>query len=84
MLGVPGEELDKVLHYYKEPHPYYNNDVAVIGGQNSAAIAALELHWTGARVTLIHREGAGDVEPRQVLDQAKPGDNLQRPQWSNP
>jgi thioredoxin reductase (NADPH) len=56
MLGVPGEELDKVLHYYKEPHPYYGLDVAVIGGQNSAAIAALELHWTGARVTLIHRE----------------------------
>ena len=58
MLGVPGEELAKVLHYYKEPHPYYGCDVAVIGGQNSAAIAALELHWTGARVTLIHREGA--------------------------
>ncbi|MGO9228869.1 MAG: YpdA family putative bacillithiol disulfide reductase [Bryobacteraceae bacterium] len=55
-LGVPGEELDKVLHYYKEPHPYYGHDVAVIGGQNSAAIAALELHQTGARVTLIHRE----------------------------
>ena len=58
MLDVPGEELDKVLHYYKEPHPYYNHDVAVIGGQNSAAIAALELNWTGARVTLIHRESA--------------------------
>jgi thioredoxin reductase (NADPH) len=58
LLNVPGEELDKVLHYYKEPHPYYNHDVAVIGAKNSAAIAALELHWTGARVTLIHR-GAG-------------------------
>jgi len=58
MLGVPGEHLEKVLHYYKEPHPYYNHEVAVIGGQNSAAIAALELNWTGARVTLIHREGA--------------------------
>jgi len=57
-LNVPGEELDKVLHYYKEPHPYYNHDVAVIGAKNSAAIAALELWWTGARVTLIHR-GAG-------------------------
>ena len=50
------EDLEKVLHYYKEPHPYYNHDVAVIGGQNSAAIAALELNWSGARVTLIHRE----------------------------
>jgi thioredoxin reductase (NADPH) len=58
MLDVPGEELHKVLHYYKEPHPYYNHDVAVIGAKNSAAIAALELYWTGARVTLIHR-GAG-------------------------
>ena len=55
LLDVPGEELSKVLHYYKEPHPYYNHDVAVIGAKNSAAIAALELYWTGARVTLIHR-----------------------------
>lgn len=55
MLDVPGEELDKVIHYYKEPHPYYNHDVIVIGAKNSAAIAALELFWTGARVTLIHR-----------------------------
>jgi len=57
-LNVPGEDLPKVLHYYKEAHPYYNHDVAVIGAKNSAAIAALELWWTGARVTLIHR-GAG-------------------------
>ena len=58
MLDVPGEELPKVLHYYKEPHPYYNHDVVVVGAKNSAAIAALELFWTGARVTLIHR-GSG-------------------------
>ena len=57
LLNVPGEDLPKVLHYYKEPHPYYNQDVAVIGAKNSAAIAALELFWTGARVTLIHRGG---------------------------
>src|SRR5690242_9519884 len=43
LLNVPGEELDKVLHYYKEAHPYHNQDVAVIGAKNSAAIAALEL-----------------------------------------
>ena len=55
MLNVPGEHLDKVIHYYKEPHPYYNHDVMVIGAKNSAAIAALELYWTGARVTLVHR-----------------------------
>jgi thioredoxin reductase (NADPH) len=57
-LNVPGEELPKVIHYYKEPHPYYNQDVVVVGAKNSAAIAALELYWTGARVTLVHR-GAG-------------------------
>ena len=56
MLDVPGEDLPKVIHYYKEAHPYYDMDVAVIGGKNSAAIAALELYWTGARVTLIHRD----------------------------
>lgn len=55
LLNVPGEELSKVIHYYKEPHPYYNHDVLVVGAKNSAAIAALELYWTGARVTLVHR-----------------------------
>ncbi len=55
LLHVPGEDLDKVIHYYKEAHPYYNHDVLVVGAKNSAAIAALELHWTGARVTLVHR-----------------------------
>jgi thioredoxin reductase (NADPH) len=55
LLSVPGEDLPKVIHYYKEPHPYYNHDVLVVGAKNSAAIAALELYWTGARVTLVHR-----------------------------
>ncbi len=54
-LDVPGEDLPKVLHYYKEPHPYYDQDVIVVGAKNSAAISALELFWTGARVTLVHR-----------------------------
>jgi thioredoxin reductase (NADPH) len=58
LLNVPGEDLPKVIHYYKEPHPYYNHDVLVVGAKNSAAIAALELYWTGARVTLVHR-GSG-------------------------
>jgi len=56
LLGIPGEDLPKVSHYYSEPHPYYDCDVAVIGGANSAAEAALELFRSGARVTLIHRE----------------------------
>ncbi len=55
LLDCPGEFLQKVIYYYKEAHPYYDTDVAVIGAKNSAAIAALELFWTGARVTLIHR-----------------------------
>ena len=54
-LGVPGEDLPKVAHYYREAHPYYDCDVAVIGGENSAAEAALDLFRHGARVTLIHR-----------------------------
>jgi thioredoxin reductase (NADPH) len=55
LLNVPGEDLRKVIHYYKEAHPYYNHDVIVVGAKNSAAITALELYRTGARVTLVHR-----------------------------
>jgi len=54
-MNIPGEDLSKVHHYYDDPHPYYDLDVAVIGGKNSAAIAALELWRHGARVTMIHR-----------------------------
>jgi thioredoxin reductase (NADPH) len=54
-LNVPGEDLNKVFHYYQDPHPYYGLDVVVIGGKNSAAIAALDLWRHGARVTLVHR-----------------------------
>jgi len=54
-LCIPGEDLPKVYHYYKEPHPFFDNDVLVIGGKNSAAISALDLWRHGARVTLVHR-----------------------------
>ena len=54
-LNVAGEDLPKVIHYYKEAHPYYGQDVLVIGAKNSAVIASLELWWTGARVTMVHR-----------------------------
>jgi thioredoxin reductase (NADPH) len=54
-LGIPGEDLPKVQHYYNEPHPYFGLDVLVIGGKNSAAIAALDLWRHGAKVTLVHR-----------------------------
>jgi thioredoxin reductase (NADPH) len=43
------------MHYYDDPHPFADQDVLVIGGKNSAAIAALELWRHGARVTLVHR-----------------------------
>ena len=54
-LNIPGEDLSKVRHYYDEPHPFFGLDVVVIGGKNSAAIAALDLWRHGARVTLVHR-----------------------------
>ena len=54
-LGLPGEDSAKVDHYYDDPHPFFDQDVVVIGGKNSAAIAALELWRHGARVTLVHR-----------------------------
>jgi thioredoxin reductase (NADPH) len=55
MLNIPGEELDKVFHYFKEAHPYFDMDVCVIGGKNSSVDAALELEKAGARVTVLYR-----------------------------
>ncbi|MBO8170667.1 MAG: YpdA family putative bacillithiol disulfide reductase [Bacillaceae bacterium] len=54
-LNVPGEDLDKVSHYFKEAHPYHGLKVAVIGGKNSAIDAAMELEKVGADVTIIYR-----------------------------
>jgi thioredoxin reductase (NADPH) len=56
LIGVPGEDLPKVSHYYGEAHEFYQRKVAVIGGANSAAIAALDLFRHGAQVTIIHLE----------------------------
>jgi len=55
-LGIPGEDGPNVSHYFTDAHPYWNQDVVVIGGKNSAAEAALELFRGGARVTLVHRQ----------------------------
>jgi thioredoxin reductase (NADPH) len=55
-IGVLGESLSKVHHYYFDSHPFFGTDVMVVGGKNSAAIAALELWRSGARVTLVHRD----------------------------
>ena len=54
-LGVPGEDLPKVTHYYREPYPYFRQKVAVVGARNSAAKAALDLYRHGAEVTLVVR-----------------------------
>ena len=56
LIGIPGEDLPKVSHYYGEAHAFYQRKVAVIGGANSAAIAALDLFRHGAQVTIIHAE----------------------------
>lgn len=56
MLGVPGEELPKVKHYYYDPHFYYKQKVVVIGANNSAADVALETWRKGAEVTMVVRE----------------------------
>jgi thioredoxin reductase (NADPH) len=54
-LGIPGEDLPHVSHYYDDPHAFYRKRAVVVGGKNSAAIAALELFRAGATVTLVHR-----------------------------
>lgn len=54
-IGVPGEDLPHVSHYYREPHAYYRQRVMVVGGKNSAAEAALDLYRSGSRVLLVHR-----------------------------
>ncbi|TFJ93793.1 YpdA family putative bacillithiol disulfide reductase [Lentibacillus salicampi] len=54
-MNIPGEELPKVMHYFKEAHPFYNKNVVVIGGKNSAVDATLELHKAGANITVLYR-----------------------------
>jgi thioredoxin reductase (NADPH) len=58
MLGIPGEDLPHVYHYYGEPHPHYRQRVVIVGGGNSAAESALEMFRAGAHVTLVHRAPA--------------------------
>ncbi len=54
-LGVEGEDLPHVRHFYDEPYACSGTDVVVVGGRNSAVEAALELYRHGARVTMVHR-----------------------------
>ncbi|RMH18415.1 MAG: YpdA family putative bacillithiol disulfide reductase, partial [Gemmatimonadetes bacterium] len=69
-LNVPGEDLPKVLHYYREPYPFYDQDVLVVGGGNSAVESALEVYRAGGRVTLVHFADTIDrgVKPWVVPD----------------
>jgi len=79
LLGVPGEDLPKVSHYFREPHGTFDQDVLVVGGSNSAVEAALACWRAGARVTIAHRGtefGRGvkpwilpDVENRIAADE---------------
>ncbi len=55
LLGVPGEDLPGVSHYYTEAHQYFGRPVVIVGGGSSAADAALDLYRAGARVTIVHR-----------------------------
>lgn len=63
-IGIPGEDLPKVRHYYKDPHPYFRQKVAVIGAQNSAVDVALECYRKGAEVTMI-------IRGSQIADRVK-------------
>ncbi|MDR0788210.1 MAG: YpdA family putative bacillithiol disulfide reductase [Gemmatimonadota bacterium] len=60
MLDVPGANLPKVTSYFTEPYPYFDQDVVVVGGGNSAADAALTCWREGARVTIVHQSGELD------------------------
>ena len=57
-MGVPGEDLPHVSHYYTQPHPFFRKRVVIVGGKNSAAEAALDLFRAGASVTIVHRRPA--------------------------
>lgn len=58
LLGVPGEDLPHVSHFYKEPHIYYRRRVVIVGGKNSAAEAALDIYRNGGEARIVHRGSA--------------------------
>lgn len=64
-MDVEGEALPHVFHYFKEAHSYFQKNVVVIGGKNSAVDAALELERAGATVTVVYRglEYSPSVKP---------------------
>ena len=64
LLNIPGEELPHVAHYFRDPHTYFNTDLLIIGGRNSAVEAAVRCQRAGARVTLAYRQE--DFDPKSV------------------
>jgi len=64
LLGIPGEELPHVSHYFRDPHDYFAKRLLVIGGRNSAIEAAVRCQRAGAEVTLSHR--GADFDPKSV------------------
>jgi thioredoxin reductase (NADPH) len=58
MIGVPGEDLPHVSHYYTQPHPFFRKRVVIVGGRNSAAEAALDIYRAGGHVTIVYRRPA--------------------------
>lgn len=57
-LNIPGEDLPQVSHYFQDPHLYFQTDLLIVGGKNSAVETALRCHHAGARVTLSYRREA--------------------------
>jgi thioredoxin reductase (NADPH) len=64
LLGIPGEDLPHVTHYFREPHPYFGQRLVIIGGKNSAVEAAIRCQRAGAQVTLAYRRS--DFDPAHV------------------
>jgi thioredoxin reductase (NADPH) len=64
MLDLPGEELPHVSHYFHDPHTYFDKELLIVGGRNSAIEAAIRCQRAGARVTLSYR--GEDFDPKIV------------------
>ena len=64
LMNVPGEDLPHVSHYFRDPHTYFNTDLLIVGGRNSAIEAAVRCQRAGARVTISYRQE--DFDPKSV------------------
>lgn len=61
-LGIPGEDLPSVSHYFEDPHTYFRQRLLIVGGKNSALEAALRCWRAGAEVTISYRRAAFDLD----------------------